>query len=194
MKPAAIIVESELEREIREERNRRTDRLLAAVEREQERGARWNTAKEMLGYFFAMFGRMESAPAIDPAREVIQGLQVDRDERIHWQARIYQALKLLAKRQGNDRGVLLLWLHFRAPREVAMRTEKDGRRHVVYGDHSLAIRDLHTEAGGSRDSVIQEFWRAFELLEEFALEKGWVSERLERRPRNVKVGVYRRQE
>lgn len=194
MKPTKVIIESKLERELREERARETDGLLAQVERAQEGGARWEDARQMLGWYFAMYGRMEGAPAIDPAREVVQGLQVDRDERIHQLAYVSKALRHLARVQGNDRGVLLLWLHFRAPSQVGETRDDDGRKRGVYGLHSLAVRDLHREAGGGRNEVIREFWEAMRIVEEYALNRRWVANRLERRGGATVIRVYRREE
>lgn len=177
---------------MREERKRRTDRLLEQVERAKESGARWTDVRQMLSWGFAMWDRMDSAPAIDPGREVIQGLKVDRDERIHALAYVKKALLHLARTQGHDRGVLLLWLHFRAPSQVGEVREADGRKRVVYGNPSIAIRDLHREAGGTRNGTIREFWAAMSIVEEYAIQRRWVAHRLERRVNTQRTRVYRR--
>jgi hypothetical protein len=194
MKPTKIIHESALERDLRHQRNREQDELAKEIDRVQRREARFKDTKELLGWYFSTYRSMETAPAINPAKEVIQGASVDRDERIHWHAWIYKALKDLAKRQGNDRGVHLLWLHHRQASETGHTREKDGRKRVVFGKRSVAIRDLHEhdDDPAGRDTTIRDYWRAFRLFEEMAVSKGWVQWRVQRRGEGRTEQVYRR--
>lgn len=194
MKEPKVVIESALEREVREERKRDTDGLLQEVERIQARGARWKDTRQMLSWYYAMHDRMESAPAIDPSREVIQGGTVDRDERIHSIAYVKLALEHLRRVQGDARGLWLLWHHFRAPSETGTVRDPDGRKRVVYGNHSVGINKLYEHVGGSRDEVIREFWRAMRIVEDFALNKGWVEYRMERKGGPQQERVYRRWE
>lgn len=190
MKPTHVIVDTEAARAARADRQERANALLRQSEASER--ARFTTISTMLSWFWAMKGHMESAPAIDPGREVIQGLQVDRDERIFWVGKTWELLCDLRRRQGADRGLMLLWLHFRAPVQVGYR-EHEGRRVARFGLPSVAIRDLHEhdQEAISRDKTCADFWRALHLIEEMALARGWVAHRIERKRRREEV--YRRE-
>lgn len=193
MKKPTVILESAFERQVRKDREAETDGLLKEVERAQERGGYWDDAKRMLGWYEAVRGRMGSPPAIDYARERVQGINVDRDERIHCIAYVEMALNHLERVQGDDRGRSLLWLHFRAPRELGKTRTPDGRQIGRYGDHGVALRELHEHLNGkSRDQTSRDFWRAFRIVEEFALRKGWIRYRIERKGEGQKAQVYQR--
>lgn len=187
MKPARIIIEQPEVWAARKERERASDNILAELEHEQP--TQWRTAKQMLSWFFAMRGRMETAPAIDPSREVIQGLQVDRDDRIHKLAYVGKLFEALIRQQGNTRGAALLMLHFQAPTPVGYVIHTDGRRVLAYGNPSVAIRDLSKHAGieATRDQTIRDFWRAYTIVEELALERGFIAERTKRPVRSANV-------
>lgn len=194
LKAAAVVYESAIERDLREQRGRESSELLREVERVRHGGARWDDTRKMLGWYYATEGHMESAPGIDYARDLVQGIQVDRDERIHARAYVDKALLHLERTTGTDRGRVLLWLHFRAPRPIREVRERDGRKRMVYGEPGVAIRALHEQfSGAGRNETIRAFWRAFEVVEDYALNKGLVKYRLERRGEQQKPQVYRRQ-
>lgn len=190
MKAAAVVMDTAEARAEREERRARVTQHLNHVEPER---ARFRTLSQLLAWRFAMAGHMEAPPAIDPSREVIQGLRVDREDRLGWTGRIDGALRDLARVQGDDKGVMLLWLHFRSPTQQGYRV-LDGRKVVRYGAPGVAIRDLHAEKGVSlsRDRAIDEFWRSFRLLEGWAIARGWVEEPLARKEKRGPE-VYRRE-
>src|SRR4051812_29136079 len=114
--PSAVVYESSLERDLRERRKAEQADLLRAIEHTQE--IRFRDAAHLMSWFFAMLEHMASAPALDPGREAIQGVQVDRDERIAWLGKTKRALEEVARQQDNSRGVRLLWLHFRQAKPV----------------------------------------------------------------------------
>jgi len=192
MKPSAVVVDTEWQRQARHERRVRTDALLA--ESGEER-ARWDTAKAMLSWYFAMAPHMGAPAGIDYARDAVQGAAVDRDERIAWMARARWSLEELQRQQGHARGLLLLWLHFRQPRVVGTRVEADGRRVDVYGEPGVAIRELHLHDGApvGRNATAEEFWVALAVIEDLALTRGWVRERVARERRGGGVQAWRRE-
>lgn len=190
MKPSRIIEDTLTESELRADRRKRIEALVRQVTPEPEH--RWRDARDMLGWYFANYDRMHSPPAIDPSREVIQGLRVDRDQRIHDVAYVSVALRELAKKQGHDRGVLLLWMNFRSPSQTGHVRDPDGRKRVQYGLPGIAIRDLYREAGGSREKTTAEYWEALTLVEDFAVQRRWVAARIERKTKVAEVRVYRR--
>jgi hypothetical protein len=180
VKPEAIVLDTHEEAEKRKETARR---VAALLRRADEEVARWGTVSEMLAWFFALYGHMESPPAIDPSREVIQGLKVDRDERIAWLAKVKKALQHLGA-ENNHRYVMLIWLHYRCPVPIGDRIV-DGRKLTKHSDPGVPIRELYRHAGGnvSRDQTIHEFWVGVAWLEEYAWGRGWLRERLPKRPK-----------
>ncbi len=189
MKPT-VVIDTKAAQEERAERERRTRVYLQQTERES---ARFHTINQMLSWFWAMRDHMRSPPAIDPSREIIQGLKVDRDERIFW---VGATLKLLAtlEREHGPRAPMLLWLRFRSPSKIGLRETDDGRKVEQYGLPPIAIRDLHEHDGEniSRNATIADFWKALHHIEEMAFERGWVGNRIQRKTNRVQV--YRREQ
>lgn len=196
MKKPTVIIESAFEQQVRKDRAAETDQYLKLAERALERSEKgyWDDAKRMLGWYEAMRDRMGSPPAIDYAREKVQGIHVDRDERIHCIAYVEMALTHLERVQGDDRGKALLWLHFRAPRATGKHKRlDDGRKVELYSEPGVAERELHEHlTGKSRDMTIRDFWRALRTVEEFAMKRGWVRYRLQRKSEEQKAQVYQR--
>lgn len=196
MKPAKVIIESHLERELRLKRKEETDNLLRSLELRSD--ASWDDAADMLGWYWAMKphgqpGRMDTPPAIDPAREIVQGLRVDREERLGDIGHVQSALAHLMRRQGNGDGYQLLWLHFRCATPTGRKTKApDGRLVDEYGNPSVPIRELGATIGRPQKQTIAEYWRAFGIVEDFAFGKHWVRARVERVRRSSAVRVYRR--
>lgn len=181
LKPDAIIYESEAEAEARAKRQRSTQALLRSVETQPR--ARFVSATAMLSWFFAMRSHMEGAPAIDPAADVIQGLRVDRDERLYWVGSVKQALEAVVKKQGHSAGALLLWLHLR-PREVVGYKRRRGVRVAVFSD-SVPLWELFREPavqayGLAQRKAIAVFRAALTAVEEYAFERGWLAFRARR--------------
>lgn len=191
MKPSAIIHETETERSTRLRRKEDTDHLLQEVEGKER--PRWDNVMKMLSWFFALYDRMESVPAMDPSRDIVQGVKVDRDERISWVAKVKSLLEALNKRQGNPKGVFLIWLHFRTPRVIGYVT-RHGMKVPNSTGASVPVWELYREPGVglSQRMAREEFWRAMSVLEEFAYARGWLQARLARKERADRV--YRREQ
>lgn len=190
MKPTRVVYESHAEAEERLRRKADTDGLCQDTERER---ARFKTATELVAWFFAMAGHMASAPAIDPSADVIQGARVDRDERLSWIGCGRQALKHLADAQGNNTGVLLLWLHLR-PSRVTGYVVKRGMR-IPVSSHPVPLWELHQDptvkaVSLSRRDAVRAYWDALRRVEEFAFSRHWIAARAARKPRAP--NVYRR--
>jgi hypothetical protein len=192
MKAEAVVYETQLERAVREERSQRVQNALASLGEER---ARWDTASQMLSWFFALRPHMESAPGIDYARDTVQsGNPVDRDERIIWLGRVWGMLDQLVLSQGHTRGRDLLWLHHRSARKVGERRDAEGRKLDVYGDQGIAIRELylHDGAPDGRNATIEDYWMAYQCIEDAVLNLGWVRQRLVRERRSNTVQAWRR--
>lgn len=192
MEPAAVVTQSQFERELREKRDEEVRENLRAMERTQD--IRFRDVAHLLSWFFAMRTHMESAPALDPSREAIQGVRVDRDERIAWLGKTMRMLDELRQAQKSDRGFLLLGLHFRIPRANGT-TLLDGRRITKYAGFPVPIRELHEhdEAPISRDKTIMDFWEAMAHVEDYALNRRWVLGRVKRGERQKNTAqVYRK--
>jgi hypothetical protein len=184
-----VVEDTEAARQARKEQQERAKLRLSDVEESQS--ARFSTITHMLSWYYGIKDHMASPPAIDPGREIIQGLKVDRDERIFWIGKTLWLLEQLRQKQGNDRGFNLIYLHFRAPVQIGYR-QHEGRRVAAFGLPPIPIRELHEHDGEpiGRDATTSDFWRALHLIEEMAVEKGWVGHRLQRRGGGTQV--YRR--
>jgi len=169
------------------ERRERHEKLTANLRRmEATERPRFDTATSMLSWWFAVSGHMESTPAIDPSAEVIQGLRVDRDERLWWIQSVRQALQHVERAQGHALGVLLLWLHLRPRIVTGYKVRKGIRIPVVL--EPVPLWELHRaqEASGyrlSRRKATEAYWEALRKVEDYAWERGWILTRARRAKR-----------
>lgn len=143
----------------------------------------WATATQMLAWFYAMHSRASDIPAIDPGRERIDGLRVDRDERAWKVQSVRQALTHLVATQGSNTGALLLWMHLRPTAVRHVRTKRKGW--VARQEHAVPLWDLHEEVQLTQRGAVEAYWEALRIVEEFALTKEWIAVRTERRSREA---------
>lgn len=190
MKPIAIVHETAEERAERVRRREETDGLLKEVEGKEP--ARWENVRMMLTWFFSRYEDLESVPGMDPSRDVVQGMKVDREDRISWLGKVRGLLGALRRRQGGDKGVFLLWLHFRTKRLVGY-VARDGQKVPRFSAGGVPVWELYREpeVSLSQRMAKEEFWRAMAVIEEFAFARGWLQTRLPRKERAERV--YRRE-
>jgi hypothetical protein len=183
-----IIYETHEEAATRHKRNADADKLLRRMDDEER--ARFPSVTAMLSWYFALHGHMESAPGMDPSREVIQGLRVDKDERHYWMQSVRQALAELVRAQGNATGYLLLVMHLR-PRAVIKYKTKKGMRIPVWAD-PVPLWELyqHPKVKLSQRKAIELYWHSLEQVEDYAANRGWVAGRAERKSKATQS--YRR--
>lgn len=180
-----IVYETAAEHEARQLRARETDSLLRRVEA-QER-ARWPTAAAMLSWFFALKDHMASIPAVNPAADVIQGLRVERDERLYWIGKARLALAALERHTGSGFAGLLLWLYFR-PRVLVGHKRRKGVRVAVYAEpvprwELSRAPELSGYPSLSQRAAVEAFGLALRWVEDYAYSRGWVKFRARRRRR-----------
>jgi|GEM_PF-6440383 len=199
MKPTRIEEDTHEAHAKRQQEHAAATRLTKKLNLDQD-DRPFTSATQMLSWFFEHYEHSTSIPAIDPARDVIQGSRVDMDKR-HWKIKsAEQALRHLVKTSGDAVGAYLVWLHLRPRRKTGER-RKRGVIIPIWSD-PVPLWDLYQAPElvnlGKTDKryrlsqrkARQAYLDALNIVERFAVDKGWLEAR-PHRPRTEQT--YRRE-